>query len=69
MSTFANSEDPDEMQHFIRVYTVCIRKKDLQNKEYSNFEKNYNLTPLDIYNGLSQVYCIKSDSIQRIKYS
>ena len=30
MGTFANSEDPDEMQHnaaFHRVYTVC---KDLQ---------------------------------------
>ena len=40
MSTFANSEDPDEMQHnaafhqslhcLFRVYTVCEGKKDLQ---------------------------------------
>ena len=30
MNTFANSEDPDEMLHFIRVYTVCKGKKDLQ---------------------------------------
>ena len=39
MSTFANSKDPDEMQHnmlhFIVVYTVCKGKKDLQTKEYS----------------------------------
>ena len=40
MSTFANSEDPDEMQHmlhFIRVYTACAcnGKKDLQTKEYN----------------------------------
>ena len=24
-------------------------------------EKNYNLTPLDMYHGLSQVYCIKPE--------
>ena len=48
ISTFANSEDPDEMQHnaafhqtaiimlhFIRGYTVCIGKNDLQTKEYN----------------------------------
>ena len=44
MSTFANSEDPDEMQHndmlhFIKVYTVCKGKKDLQTKEYNIFFK------------------------------
>ena len=48
------------MQHFIRVYTVCKGKKDLQTKEYNNFE-NYNLTPLDMQNELSQVYCIKPE--------
>ena len=40
MSTFANSEDPDEyskMLHFIRVYTVCKGKKDLQTNEYNIF--------------------------------
>ena len=40
MSTLANIEDPDEMQHnaaFIRVYTVCKGKKDLQRKEYIFF--------------------------------
>ena len=39
------------MLHFIRVYTVCEGKNDLQ----TIFE-NFNLTPLDMYNGLSQVY-------------
>ena len=68
MSTFANSEDPDEMQHntafimlhSIWIYTICKGKKDLQTNEFNIFE-NYNLTPLDMYNGLSQVYCIKPE--------
>ena len=47
------------MLHFIRVYTVCKGKKDIQKKE-SFFFFNYNLTPLDIYNRLSKVYCIKT---------
>ena len=50
------------MLHFIRVYTVCEGKKDLQTKEYTIFE-NYNLTPLDMYNGLSHVYCIKPEFV------
>ena len=62
------------MQHkayFIRAHTVCRGKNDLQTKEYNILFENYNLTPLDMYNGLSQVYCIKpgeeSISIQRVK--
>ena len=43
MSTFANSEDPDEMQHnllhFIRVCIVCKSKKDHQTKEIQYFLK------------------------------
>ena len=35
MGTFANSE----MQHFLRVYTVCYGKKDL---EYWVSDKKYN---------------------------
>ena len=31
MSTFSNSEDPDEMQ---LVYSVCKGKRDLQTKEF-----------------------------------
>ena len=37
MSTIANSEDPDEMQHFIRVYTVCKGKNNLHTEEYFFF--------------------------------
>ena len=36
------------------------------------FLLNYNLTPLDMYTGLSQVYCIKSEesiSIQRVNFN
>ena len=37
----------------------CKGEKDLQTKENNIFE-NYNLTPLDIYNGRFQVYCTKT---------
>ena len=46
---FANSEDPDEMQHnsimlhFIRVYTVCKGEKIFRQKNAIFFE-SYNLT-------------------------
>ena len=50
-----------KMLHFTRVYTVCKGKKDLQTKEYNN------LTPLDMYNGLSQAYCIKPEGVQNFK--
>ena len=66
MSTFANNVDPDEMQHYAAFHATfhqgqhCKGKKDLQIKEY-NFFLNYNLTPLDMYNGLSQVYSIKPE--------
>ena len=50
------TDDPDVVQH----------KKDLQKKEY-NFVLNYNLTPLDMYHGLSQVYLSnrKEESISK----
>ena len=63
MSIFANSEDPDEMQHnaaFIRVYTACKDKLIFRQKD-SIFFENYNLTPLDMYNGLSKSYCIEPE--------
>ena len=53
------------MQHFIKVYTVCKGKKDIQAKQ-TIFWGKYNLTPLDMYNALSQVYCIKPEG--RIHY-
>ena len=43
--TFANIEDPDEMQHSSGICIVCKGKKELQIKEYHSFE-NYNPTPL-----------------------
>ena len=61
MGTFTNSEDQMKsriMWHFIRVYTVKV-KKDIQTKITISF-KNYNVTPLVIYNGPFQVYCIKT---------
>ena len=41
LTTFAYSEDPDEMQHIMLLYAAfhqdlhCKDKKDLQTKEYS----------------------------------
>ena len=58
MSAFANSEDPDENAAFHHGL-LCKGKKDFQTKEYNFF--NDNLTTLDIYTGLSQVYCIKPE--------
>ena len=57
MSTFANSEDSDEMQSalFVKV------KKTSSDKRIQFLFLNNNLTPLDMYNGLSQVYCIKPE--------
>ena len=47
------------MWHFIRVYSV-FKVKLSSDKKYI-LTKNYNLTPPDMYNGLSQVYCIKPE--------
>ena len=54
MGILANSEDPDEMQQKL--------KKNFRQKNTIYLE-NYNLTPLDMYNGLSQVYYIKPQEI------
>ena len=49
MSTFANSENPDEMQHIMLHFIGGLHCKginrDLQTTEYTFFE-NYYLTPL-----------------------
>ena len=47
------------MKCSIRVHTVCNGKNDIQRKKI--FFENDNLTPLDMYNGLSQVYYIKPE--------
>ena len=63
MRPYANSEDPDEMQHymlhFIRVYTVCKVKNIF--RQNTILCENYTLKLLDMYNGLSQVYCINPE--------
>ena len=63
MSTFANSEDPDEMQHnaFDQGLHCLQRKKRSSDKIIEYFFQKYNLTPLDMYNGLSHVYWIKPE--------
>ena len=56
MFTLANSEDPHEMQHnsaFYQGLHCLLSLKDFQTKK-CNFFFNYNLTPLGMYNGLSQ---------------
>ena len=71
MSTFANMEDPDEMQHNARLH--CQGKKIFRKKENNTyFFENYSPTPLYtcMYNGLSHVYLSnqkeESISIQRV---
>ena len=49
MGTFSNSEDTDEI--------VMVRKI------FRQIFENNNLITLDMYNGLSQVYCIKPEGI------
>ena len=71
MSTFANSEDPDAFHqglhmHLIRAYTFFKAKKIFRQKN-TIFTKKYNLTPLDMYNGLSQVYGIKPEVYKQLK--
>ena len=66
MSTFANSEGPDGssiMLHFIRDYTVCKGKKKSLDKRLECNKKKFhlNLTSLEMYNGLSQLDCIKPE--------
>ena len=65
-----NSEDPDEMPHFIRVYTFSYGVKKIFRQKDTIFLENYNLTFLDMYNGLSQVFVSnqkeESISIQRV---
>ena len=53
------------MLYFIRVYTVCKGKKDLQTN--NTIFLNYTLIPLCMYNGLSQARIRESISKQRVK--
>ena len=58
-NTFANNKDIDKKLYnsvFHQGLHCLLRKKRFSDK---NTFLNYNLTPLDLYNGLSLVYCIK----------
>ena len=64
MGTFINREDPDEMPHnaaFHQGLHCMFRLKRSSDKKNKIFLENYKRTPLDMYNGLSQVYCIKPE--------
>ena len=62
MSTFANSEEPDEMQHNAAFHQgLHCKGKKSSDKRIQYFFENHNPTPPDINNGLSQVYCIKPE--------
>ena len=57
-STLVNSEDPDKMlqrlmQHFIRVFTVCYDKINLQGLKYT-FIWNFQYLTLYMFNESSQ---------------
>ena len=70
MGTFLNSEDPDEMLHNAAFHaTLFVKVKKIFRQKIQYLKTNYILTPLDMYNGLSQVYCIKPEEsiiIQRV---
>ena len=54
------------MLHFIRVFTAFKGKKNLQTNFFFSSKLIYNLIPLDMFNGLARVYCIKPEG--RIHY-
>ena len=68
MSTFANSEDPDEMQHDAAFHLGlhCLKGKKRSSGKRIQFFFNFKHTPINMYNGLSQVYCIEPEG--RIHY-
>ena len=58
MGTLANSVDPDEIPHNAAFHqsTLFVKVKKIFRHKNTIFLENYNPTPLDMYNGLSQVY-------------
>ena len=69
--SFANNEDQDKKLYnavFLKGLHSLLRNKDFQSKIHF---LNYNLTPIDKYNGLSLVRCInekeESISLQKVK--
>ena len=57
MGTLTNSEDPNQMQHFIRFCTVLLRLKQSPGTEiHHNLEKS--TCDLKVHNGQFHTYCI-----------
>ena len=63
MGILANSEDPDEMSHYAAFHQgphCLLRQKQSSGKEMQFCFEIITCDPF-IYNGPSQVYCIKPD--------
>ena len=60
-----DSLDLDEMPHNVAFHQGlnCLQVKKIFRQENTMLFLNYNLTPIDVYNGLSQVNCIKPEGI------
>ena len=62
MGSFINSEDQDEMPHNAAfhkgLHCLLSIKKGYSDKKNTIFSENYSL---HLYNGLSQVHCIKPE--------
>ena len=67
--TFTNSEDPDEMPHNAAFHLGqhCLSKKSFRQK-ITILIKNYNQTPLNMCNGLSQVFLYQIRKKYPIEY-
>ena len=65
MGTFTNGEDPDKMPQYATfhqgLHCWFFNLKQISRCKNTTLFLNYNLTPLDIYIGLFQVYCIKPE--------
>ena len=59
MGTLSKSEGPDEKPHYVTFHQVCQDKYISSEKEMQIYLKFNYLSPYDIYNKHSQVYCIK----------
>ena len=73
MGTFTNSEDPDEMLHNAAfhqgLHSVCLLRLKRSSDKKKLIFLNYNRTSIDVYKGLSQIYCTnqKEESISMKK--
>ena len=65
MGTFTNREDPDDNVAFHQGL-YCLLSYKRSSDEKCNICFNHNLTPLDMYNGPSQVCYIKPEENKSI---